>query len=835
MAMLLAVISAVGVTAQTDKGSFTVKGCVVDSLTKEGEAYATVRITNSRDTVKPVRMAVTQGNGRFTVKLPSEGGYTLTVSAVGRKSIVRDFKADAAGGTLDLGQMLISDGGNSLEGVEVVAQKPLVKADIDKLEYNIEEDPDSKTSSVIEMLRKVPLVTVDGQDNIKVNGSSNFKVYVNGKPNNMMSKNPKEVLKSMPASTIKRIEVITNPGPKYDAEGVGGILNIITTGSGMEGYTTTVTAGVGNSDFQGSAFATVKTGKLTVSANYSYFGYYNQKSEVESLLTPTDASDPTAAAIDNSGKSRSHGDFNQGSLEASYEIDSLRLLTASVSAYGGNYKYDMSNSVVASSPLSGSMLYRYNMPGKSDGSWMMLDGSIDYQRTFSVKGRMLTLSYKISTSPSNSDSRSEYNDFAAIPDWQDFLSRLDNQHVKGDGNTQEHTFQADYTTPLGKLHTVEMGAKYIIRNNKSNSDRYIRPTDNSQDYDFDDRNSSHYKHDNDILAAYFGYGLKLNKISARLGMRYEHTFQNVKYLLGRGDNFRKEYDDFVPSASLGYKFSDQTNIRLGYNMRIYRPGIDFLNPYIDDSNPTNISQGNSHLDTEKSHSVDLGLNHFTPKVSLNLSLRYAFTDNSIESYSSLVNDETISGLENPTGKQVLYTTYKNIGSNRSLGVSGYFSWTITNDLRWYSNFSGSYQHYSDGIDQKNHGWFGSLYTGLEQSFRHDWRIGVQFYGQTPWVSLQGKDNPFVSYAVSVNKQMCKQRLTISAYASNFMQLYSPLYKSRTETSAFRKEAWNRWTQMRIGISVSYRFGELKASVKKAERTIDNDDVKGGDKKGGGER
>lgn len=120
------------------------------------------------------------------------------------------------------------------------------------------------------MLRKVPLVTVDGEDNIQVNGSSSFKVYVNGKPNNMMSNNPTEVLKSMPANSIKHIEVITNPGPKYDAEGVGGILNIVTVGSGLEGYTATFSANVSNRGAGGGAFGTIKSGKLTVSARYNY-------------------------------------------------------------------------------------------------------------------------------------------------------------------------------------------------------------------------------------------------------------------------------------------------------------------------------------------------------------------------------------------------------------------------------------------------------------------------------------------------------------------------------------------------------------------------------------
>ena len=131
-----------------------------------------------------------------------------------------------------------------LQDVVVVQQKSLVKSDIDKLTYDIESDPDSKSNTILEMLRKIPMVTVDGEDNIQVNGSSSFKVYVNNKPNQMMSNNPKEVLKSMPATSIKKIEVITNPGPKYDAEGVGGILNIITHSQGIEGYTATFSGSV---------------------------------------------------------------------------------------------------------------------------------------------------------------------------------------------------------------------------------------------------------------------------------------------------------------------------------------------------------------------------------------------------------------------------------------------------------------------------------------------------------------------------------------------------------------------------------------------------------------
>ena len=731
--------------------------------------------------------------------------------------------------------MYITDASNELGQVEVVAQKPLVKADIDKIEYNVQDDPDSKSNSVLEMLRKVPLVTVDGEDNIKVNGSSSFKVYVNGKPNNMMSNNPTEVLKSMPANSIKHIEVITNPGPKYDAEGVGGILNIVTVGSGLEGYTATFSGNVSNMGAGGGLFGTVKSGKLTVSARYNY--NYNDRPRSYSGGNRRTVGDVTEGSsdLDYDGSSKGHGNFQSGSMEASYEIDTLRLVSMSFGLWGGGNNSTSINNTLATAPGTSNELYRYVSDGRSKSSWYSIDGGVDYQRMFHVKDRMFTLSYKINTSPQTSDSYSTYNDMHAATDWEDFLKRLYDLNNDGSQNTTEHTFQADYTTPIGKIHTLEAGAKYILRDNSSEDDRYERQIGTTGDYVLDEEHSSHYKHQNDILAAYMGYGLRVKKISGRLGVRYEHTKQEVKYLLGRGDDFNKNFDDVVPSASIGYKLTDMSNLRFGYNMRIYRPGIWYLNPYLNDSNPTNISQGNSHLDSEKSHSFNLSYSNFTQKFNINLSARYSFTNNSIEQVTEQVKDTEIEGLQNPTGKEVLYSTYQNIGKSRNASLSGYVNWNATSNTRIYANLYGNYTYMEGANGLKNDGWNLFAYGGAQQSLPHDWRISLNIYGQTPWIMLQGKGSSFFDYGLSVNKSFLNKRLTLSAFASNFFKKYtSPT--SSIEGVGFTQDSWNRYTRQRFGVSVSYRIGELKASVKKAARTISNDDVKssGGEGGGGGE-
>lgn len=755
-------------------------------------------------------------------------------AAMFSKSIVIDEKAWADEKALptDTAAWDSTTWSKGLEAVTVVAKKPLVKTDIDKLTYDVESDPESKTNNILEMLRKVPMVTVDGQDNIKVNNSSSFKVYVNGKPNNMMSNNPSEVLKSMPANTIKKIEVITNPGPKYDAEGVGGILNIITVGRGMEGYTLTVGTNVNTrGGVGGNLFGTVQKGKLTVSGRYNYNYRDQPRSWSRNTQEVLGEVSESSANVVNESSTTAHSNFQSGNLEASYEIDSLRLVTASFGLWGSHGKGRIESSSIGTYPVDASQQYRYSDFMKTKQGWSSIDGSIDYQRSFHQKDRLLTFSYKINTEPNTRDDDDVYSDMEAVEAWQDYMHRMKNQRHNQDASTTEQTFQIDYTTPIGKLHTVEAGAKYILRNNRSDDDRYTQETQEGAAYVFDEVNSSHYKHTNDILAGYLGYGLKWNWLSGRLGLRYEHTLQDVKYLLGRGDDFRKNFDDLVPSASVGFRVSDEVNFRLGYNMRIYRPGIWFLNPYIDDSNPSSISQGNSDLVSEKNHRLSFGFNLNTSKFSLNMNAVASFTNNSIESVVSLVDDRTIVGLQSPTGKQVLYTTYQNIGKKKIGGLSAYVSWNIFKSTRIYSNLYGSYSDFSDGKELRNHGWYGYTSTGLDQTLPKDWRITLNYFGMTPDIGLQGKGSSYSSYSLSVNKSFFNKRLTFALSASNFFRKYRES-TDVTESANFRQASWGKYRSSMFSFSVSYRLGSLKASVKKAERSIENDDVKGGGGNGG---
>ena len=317
----------------------TIKGMVVDSLTSQGEPYVTIRVYKERKSDKPLAMWVTNIDGTFAHTVNGQGNFFISFSSMGRKDIIRNVQLSATGGEIDLGKLLIQDNARQLKGVEVVAQKPLVKMETDKMAYDVQADNDSKASTVLDMLRKVPMVIVDGQDNITVNGQSSFKVYVDGKPSVMFSSNPSQVFKAMPASMVKSIEVITNPGAKYDAEGVGGVLNIVMNASSnskmnKNGYNGNVSLTAAAIGLRLSSFISGQQGKFSYSANIM-----NNRGRVKGVDTEMEriASDGSRMIYNQTGSTRMP--FTMANVSLGYEIDSV----SNVSATLGITQFEMNN------------------------------------------------------------------------------------------------------------------------------------------------------------------------------------------------------------------------------------------------------------------------------------------------------------------------------------------------------------------------------------------------------------------------------------------------------------------------------------------------------------
>ena len=368
-------------TSQVMMAQTTVKGVLMDETLGEAEPFATVRVFKAGKTQKPVAMFLTNENGEFKQEVKGKGRFDIVFSSIGKEDLKQTVTLGQEN-PLDMGTLYIKENATMLKGVEIVAQKPLVKMDVDKMSYNVAEDEDSKSNTVLDMLRKVPMVTVDGQDNISVNGSSSFKVYVDGMPNAMFSSNPSMVFNSMPATAVKSIEVVTNPGAKYDAEGAAGILNIVMNeqnpqaAQSLNGYNGTVRASAGTKQLGGSEVINGQQGKFSYSANVmtSYNKPGNTTTETEQIQTNGNSQLLTS---DNDLKTP----FTMGSLTMGYQIDSMSVLNLTAQVNSMSMKTTGTSMTTMSGPAYGDG-FSYGSSTDMKNSRTSFNGSLDYQRFF---------------------------------------------------------------------------------------------------------------------------------------------------------------------------------------------------------------------------------------------------------------------------------------------------------------------------------------------------------------------------------------------------------------------------------------------------------------------
>lgn len=791
-------------TAQV-AGDYTIHGVVQDSLSQQKEPYATVRLFRKGEG-KPLVVATTDARGKFTLHYTKPGTYILQTAIIGKLPTKKELVLDADK-VVELGTILTQDAGKSLATAEVVAARPLVKSQIDRLVYSMSDDPDAQTNTMLEMLRKVPLVTVDGQDKITVNGKANFKVYVNGKPNKMMSDNPSVVLKSFPASVVKKVEVITDPGAKYDAEGTSGILNIVTaTEATTTGYTVTPTLYWSNRGWGGNFFGMAQIGKLTLSAHGGVNGENSLRNTTESereLIL-----DPVNHLLKTKGESYNHGTSGFGGLDASYDISKHDLLSVSSSIYAGRQK----GHGLSSTFLTGNAgtVYSYDNVNHRDSRYHGINTSVDYQHQFGKENQNLTVSYRFSSDLRNNKTLNVYDNLQSVP------FALKDRRIDPDNKSQEHTAQIDFTSPLGENHTLSVGAKYIYRLNRSDNEEYSRLAGTATDFLPDVAQSLLYRHRTDISAGYTEYIYRLKRFSLRSGLRFESSHIRVTYPNGTRAAFSTRLNDWVPSLNLGYNLTDTQLLRLGYNLRIGRPDIYYLSPYVNHLSPEKISYGNPNLESETAHNFQLNYSLFSQKFSVNFSATYSTSYNGLTFYSFMKD-----GVEHSTSgnflhsKQWSFDTYLNVNPWKST------AFTLNGNLK-YSDLK-SYR-----TSDHNYGFSGNIFAMLRQDL--PWKLKFALGAGATWgdISLQGQGSEFKYYFLDLSRSFLEEdRLTVTLNGFNIFNPRQTL-KNTTQTTMFRSsESYVIHGLSRVSLGISWRFGKLRAVVKKTARSIENSDVKTG--------
>lgn len=806
MKRIITVISALLITCMLSAQSTVVKGSVLDSLTRQGEPAAVLSFFRSGETDAPDAFAVTTEDGSFEKAINGKGNYELHFSNMGRKPRTVCFELQGQD-TLDLGEILVEDDVMTLKAGSVTAQKTLVVMDVDKITYKIEDDVDAKTSTVLEMLRKVPMVSVDGQDNITVNGSPNFQIYVDGKPNQMISSNPGQILKMMPASVVKNIEVVTNPGARYDAEGVGGVLNITTnlsqTGgkSISDGQYANATIQGSTRGFGGGLYYSVQKGKwaLSLNGNTSRMAINGSVSEME-RIQKQDIGDFVTR---NYGEADIQMPFHMGNMNLSYEIDSLNLITAGIGCLGSNMEYDAPFRASLESPL---MNYSYAGSVLTSTRSTSITANVDYQHKWAGQpDKSIVISYMFSGSPSSNDI---FNRFDA--DKLQGIELIDRK-TEGLTNSLSHTFQTDFSAPVGNApgHTINIGTKFIARHNLSHRSDFIEDgnifiSEGNQEYDF-------Y---NNIGAVYAEYNGKYGPFGLKAGARYEHTWQEVEYPQGQGRDFDLNYGNLVPMASVQYNIGMQQNVGLSYNMRISRPGITYLNPFVDNvSDPTTKTYGNPDLKAERGHTLSFVYNYFSPKWIVSMTLRQGFTGNGISQYSFYDEDH------------IMNTTYGNVVSTSTSGLNAFVTWIPGQKTRVIFNGGLNYNDIrSQALSQSNSGWSYNALMGLQQTFPWDLRLSVNTIASGNTITLQGYTTGMLMGTLGLTKSFLDDRLGISINGlTHLTGGRCMMMETVSQTKDFISRANTGVPLRMITLNLSFSFGKQdNISVKKSRKSFNED-------------
>ncbi len=789
---------------------------VVTDATGETVPYATVGAYQGK---KNITRLAANAEGAFAMTLKQGETYIFEITSVGYNSYKQAVELPATA-TYDMGNIVLRSS-TELDEVVVVSQKPIIKSDAEKITYDVSADPESDGKTLLDMMRKVPMVTVDAEDNVQLNGSSDFKVLINGKESAMVKNNLKEVLKAMPAAAVQDIQVITNPSTRYDAEGVGGVINIITAQSGankntdVAGVTGSLTAygDVLQGSFGGNAFLTMQYKKFTASLNYSGGKFTShQYSDAHSYNYNNPDLYHTIVNTSAFGDMDVDGQYHFLSFESSYELDSLNLFTIGLSGNLGKYGatgYALNQTF----SKDGNLMVNYIDNLMQGGTWGGASANFDYQHTFDRPQHTLTASYRYEYNPNGS----AYSD-SIIFDNETLNAPLEGQKNENNAYAQEHTVQIDYNNPINKMHSVEAGAKYIMRLNHSD-DNYLmlmnaqwQPTGNGRIFDYTQQ----------VASLYAGYAFTRDTWGVRVGARYEHTFIDATYKQKDVQvDYGKPYGNFVPYLSLNYNISPMESLRFSYTQRINRPGIHYLSPYENWTTPYSVNVGNPDLKPEVSHAFSAGYSIFKGVFNLNFECFARISNNAI---SSLIAVDPVTS--------VMRVTYGNIANESVFGFSAYISGQPSPKFNYYINLQPAFKTFSAphmNIQDERFG--GTLFAGCNWMAWKGGTVSVNGGGGLPDGDMQMESElMWYYYGLSVSQRFFDDKLKVTLSANNIFNKYNN-YRLHSYGDGFETITQGGQRSQRLQLSVTYSFGKLNAQVKKAQRSIVNDDIVGGSSEG----
>lgn len=773
-----------------------ISGKVVDASTNKPLEYSSVTLKNMNDSLSIIGSLVDE-KGFFEINSIPFGVYQLTVSFIGYKDFVQKsvkiFPPDNL--EVKLGTLKVTEDAMALEEVEIKGEKGLMTLNAEKKVFNVDKNTISAGGTAIDALKQVPTINLDQDGNLENRGSTNLKIYINGRPSGITSNNTKAILEAIPANSIESIEVINNPSAKYEAEGDIGVINIILKKTANKGLNGNFTVGYATKyDFNTGVTLNFRNEKVSTSTNYAIRyneSFYGGTGFRENM--PIGRSIYYMSSADRSNSDNVNNTLTNNTdwyIKEKNTWSFNTLLSHNLNFSEGKTQTDFNDS-------SAHFLSGYNRYSKDKNKMLNAEFATSYRRTFKSNTHDLILTGNYA-----------YVDRKRMPDFTQLAYDVNKteyaqtpleQTNKIRYTTHTAYFQGDYTQPFEKAKgKMETGYRLSYRNLWN--DYYADSINHTLNQAIKDTNSSNaYRYKELINAAYFIYGGSYKKFSYKLGMRVEYTQINGHQQV---DNItaKQHYFDYFPSASFSLKLPKNNELALSYSKRINRPGPEQLNPFGSKEDPYNVMTGNAYLKPAYTHNLELTHTaSFKKGVFITSTLYYRYVQNMFTRYRAV----------DSAGYSVI--TFANINKGQNIGAELTMRATIK---KWWNLMCTANLFYNEMKGNLPN----EVTNGSASSFQYNFRImntftfwenaslQLMFNYRSKFKFLQGTIKPMMFASLGFKKDILKNKQgTISLNVNDIF--HTMRFGVKAEGTTF-KTANTRYWESTIGtITFTYRFGK----------------------------
>jgi outer membrane receptor protein involved in Fe transport/5-hydroxyisourate hydrolase-like protein (transthyretin family) len=803
--MMLSLLTAQAQNENRSKTKGTISGTIIDSLSGRPVEYATITLFH-QGTKRIVSGAVTDQQGRFTISELKNGSYRILVESIGYQShSVNNLKIDDQSSEVELKEITLSVKNETLQNVIINTPNRLVENKIDKLVFNAEKDMTSQGGVATDVLKKVPMVSVDVDGNVELAGSSSIRFLINGKPSAVFGSSITDVLQSIPSSQIKSIEVITNPGAKYDAEGLGGIINIILKDSKVKGINGNISLTAGTKNENGSFNFNARKGDIGF---HAFIGgnerlNANGPSSSDRLTIDTAAKTNISLLQDGNFRFKRHGLESGVGFDWTYKkkndfTGSVRYGRFGNSGTGFTNQSQVTTDQITSNIISSIVSANYSGNSSYTDN---IDASLNYKRSFSKEDEELEIG--LNTSRDNNHGTAN-NYQVLLPQDSTFYGTSSTNP----GKESETEITIDYSNPIKKDIVFGTGGKIVSSRITSDADISLFQPD-KKEYFYNSSLSNDLDYKQKVYALYSEISFPVGKLfNTKIGGRYERTEINSFYSNAQQQAPKYGYNTFVPSIFFSKNLNDNETIKLSYSKRIERPDYRDLNPFVNTTDPKNISTGNPFLNPEIGHRFELSYNrNFQNAGSFMVSAFYRINDHDIQPfiifYPSLqVGDSVYTN--------VAVSTRQNIGMEKNWGMNFFVDIHFTDKFSVRSNFFFFYRHTLNALDPGYNSYSFNYRLNMNASYQFGKNFAGELFGffNSPRNQAQGKYPSFTYYSMALRKQFWNKKASLAFTVSNPFSEYltqrTKLFGPNFTINGVRQIAFRSF-----GINFTWKFGKLE--------------------------